>query len=78
MNKVAIIGGILFSFLFSFIGGPVGLYLSLVLAKEGYKVDVFEKRDQVRDESHAIGLALSARGIYALSQIDMDINDLKI
>ncbi len=59
-------------------GGPVGLFLALVLSKQDFKTEVFEKRDAIRDESHAIGLAISARGLYAISMIGIDVLSLNI
>lgn len=55
--------------------GLVGTLLSIYLAKRGYNVSVFEKRDDVRetdrDEGRSINLALSTRGIRALDQVGL-------
>lgn len=53
-------------------GGPVGSLLSLMLVRKGYKVKVFEKREDPRKqlihEGRSINMALSHRGIHALRQ----------
>lgn len=53
-------------------GGPVGSLLSLMLVQKGYKVKVYEKRDDPRKtlihEGRSINMALSHRGIHALKQ----------
>ena len=33
--------------------GPVGCYLAIVLAKKGYKVDVYEKREDPNVDNSA-------------------------
>ncbi|NQV72376.1 FAD-dependent monooxygenase [bacterium] len=52
-------------------GGLAGALLALVLAERGYKVTVIEKRADLRSEAAAggrsINLALSERGLHALS-----------
>ncbi|MBJ9739614.1 FAD-dependent monooxygenase [Acinetobacter oleivorans] len=62
MKRVCIIGA-----------GLAGSYLALLLAEQGYVVDIYERRENLlfsNDQSkRSIGLALSARGIHALSQI---------
>ena len=53
--------------------GLVGCLASIYLAKRGYKVSVFERRPDVRQESvdmgRSINLALSNRGLRALEEI---------
>jgi kynurenine 3-monooxygenase len=53
--------------------GLVGSLLSLFLAKRGYKVDLFEKREDLRTNpelsGRSINLALSRRGIKALKEV---------
>lgn len=50
--------------------GPVGSLLAIYMAKRGYKVSVYEKREDPRktllDDGRSINLALSHRGIHAL------------
>jgi kynurenine 3-monooxygenase len=50
--------------------GPVGSLLSIYMARRGYKVSVYEKREDPRktllDDGRSINLALSHRGIHAL------------
>lgn len=56
--------------------GLAGSLLAINLAKRGIKVDVFEARADMREESTAAGrsinLALSDRGIAALREVGMD------
>jgi len=53
--------------------GLVGALLSIYLRKRGYKVSLYEKRDDMRksssDSGRSINLALSRRGIKALKDI---------
>lgn len=62
--------------------GLVGSLLSIFLAKRGYKVCVSERRPDMRKNTlqagRSINLALSARGLYALHQIGLDEEILKI
>ncbi len=55
--------------------GPVGSLLSLFLARRGLSVEVYERRPDMRVESisagRSINLALSVRGLYALSQVGL-------
>lgn len=55
--------------------GLVGTLLSIYLAKRGYRISLFERRGDVRlkssDEGRSINLALSTRGIKALSEIGL-------
>ncbi len=64
-KKISIIGA-----------GLAGSLLAIILAKKGYKVDVFEKRADMRKETttagRSINLALSDRGIRALKLADLD------
>ena len=56
--------------------GPVGALLSVMLAKKGYQVDLFESRPDSRQTSlyqgKSINLALSDRGWKALNAIGLD------
>jgi kynurenine 3-monooxygenase len=53
--------------------GLVGSLLSIYLAKRGYKVRIYEKRGDMREEAMSVGrsinLALSDRGIKALEEV---------
>lgn len=55
--------------------GLVGSLLSIYLARRGYRVSVFERREDMRknaaDEGRSINLALSARGIRALKEVGL-------
>ena len=55
--------------------GLAGSLLSVLLAQRGYKVHVFERRPDMRrervDAGRSINLALSARGMHALSHAGM-------
>lgn len=54
-------------------GGLVGCLLSIYLVKRGYRVAVYERRDDLRkkysDEGRSINLALSTRGIRSLAEV---------
>lgn len=56
--------------------GLAGSLLAVILAKRGFKVDVFERRPDMRKEvisaGRSINLALSDRGIKALKLADID------
>ncbi|HSZ25738.1 MAG TPA: NAD(P)/FAD-dependent oxidoreductase [Cytophagaceae bacterium] len=56
--------------------GPVGSLLALYMAKRGYKVSVYEKREDPRktmlDDGRSINLALSHRGIHALHAVGLE------
>lgn len=73
MKKVTIIGA-----------GLVGSLLAILLAKRGYKVNVFERRPDMRKATisagRSINLALSDRGWQALkiAGIDKDIKEIAI
>jgi kynurenine 3-monooxygenase len=60
--------------------GLVGSFLSLALARRGYSVEVFERRPDLRKEKisagRSINLALSTRGIHALSRMGLEIKVL--
>lgn len=64
MNKVTIVGA-----------GLAGSLLSVYLAKKGFKVNVYERRPDMRkydiSAGKSINLALSARGIHALKEVGM-------
>src|SRR5687768_17150692 len=55
--------------------GLVGSLLSVYLARRGYTVSVFERRDDVRkkgfEEGRSINLALSTRGIRSLEDVGL-------
>ena len=55
--------------------GPVGALCSIYLARHGYKVELYEKRSDLRKTKLAAGrsinLALANRGISALSRINI-------
>ena len=57
-------------------GGLAGALLALMLARKGLRVTVYERRADVRvdqiEEGRSINLALSARGIHALSLVGLD------
>ena len=56
-------------------GGLAGSLLALALAERGYRVDVFERRDDPRGEGaeggRSINLGLSKRGIQALTEVGL-------
>lgn len=56
--------------------GPVGALLALMLAKRGYKIDLFESRPDSRKtniyQGKSINLALSDRGWKALQAVGID------
>jgi len=62
--------------------GLVGSLLSIYLAKRGYKVSIYERRSDMRNEvveaGRSINLALSDRGIKALKEIGIADEVLKI
>jgi kynurenine 3-monooxygenase len=55
--------------------GLVGSLLSIYLAKRGYKVSIYEKRNDMRKETmsagRSINLALSDRGLLALERVGL-------
>jgi kynurenine 3-monooxygenase len=57
-------------------GGLSGALLALMVARRGLKVTVYERRTDARtdqiEEGRSINLALSARGIHALSLVGLD------
>ena len=58
-------------------GGLAGSLTAVVLGKRGYKVDVYEKREDSRADSfqwegRSINLALSARGRKALRKAGLE------
>ena len=63
-------------------GGLVGSLLSIYLSKRGYRVSVFERREDPRkktsDEGRSINLALSTRGIRALEEVGLAAEIKKI
>ncbi len=64
--------------------GLAGSLLAIYLAKKGFKVDVYERRPDMRkhniDGGRSINLTLSARGIYALKEVELydDIKKISI
>lgn len=56
--------------------GPVGSLLSIFLAERGYDVEIYERRADMRVEQisagRSINLALSTRGLHALSRVGVD------
>jgi len=56
--------------------GPVGSLLALFLARRGHEVDVFERRPDMRrvqiGAGRSINLAVSTRGLHALSHVGLD------
>ena len=56
--------------------GPVGSLLALFLARRGHRVEVYERRPDMRrvgiSAGRSINLAVSTRGLYALHQVDLD------
>ena len=61
--------------------GLAGSLLAIYLAKKGFRVDVYERRPDMRKENidggRSINLALSTRGIYALQEVDLADTVLK-
>jgi kynurenine 3-monooxygenase len=61
--------------------GLAGSLLAACLAKKGFKVEVFERRADMRkgpvEAGRSINLALSSRGINALKKVGMDAEVLK-
>lgn len=57
-------------------GGLAGALLSMYLSKRGFRVDLYERRSDMRkgraEEGRSINLALSTRGIYALHEVGLD------
>lgn len=57
-------------------GGPVGATAAAMFADKGHKIDLYELREDPRNEDAApgrsINLALSDRGMRALRQIGME------
>lgn len=60
--------------------GLVGSLLAVLLAQRGFKVDVFERRPDMRKETisagRSINLAISTRGIRALAKAGLDTSIL--
>ncbi len=56
--------------------GLAGSLLAIYLAKRGFQVDIYERRPDMRQASisagRSINLALSVRGIHALSRVNLD------
>ncbi len=70
MKKISIIGA-----------GPVGLLLALKLSSRGYRVEIFERRPDMRKNKlqagRSINITLSHRGIFALSTLGIEDKILK-
>lgn len=64
MKKITLVGG-----------GLAGSLMAVYLAKRGYKVDIYERRPDMRNvdipAGKSINLALSARGINALKKVGL-------
>jgi len=62
--------------------GLVGSLLAIQLARRGFAVDVFERRPDPRkkrvDRGRSINLALSTRGLYALKEIGLEQDVLRM
>ena len=62
--------------------GLVGSLCSLYMIKRGYKVSIFERREDLRSEiitaGKSINLALSERGWTALKKVGVEKEVLKI
>lgn len=56
--------------------GPVGALLALMLAQQGHRVQVFERRPDMRRHSisagRSINLAVSTRGLHALRRVGLE------
>src|SRR5262245_12754576 len=65
MDKITVLGA-----------GPVGSLLATFLAQRGFEIEVFERRPDMRQEAtdggRSINLAVSARGLHALRQVDLE------
>jgi len=62
-------------------GGPVGALSAIYLSRRGFKVDLYESRDDIRKETEnrrSINLALSTRGIESLKAVGLDTSILNI
>lgn len=72
MKKLSIIGA-----------GLVGSLTAIYQAKKGYQIEIFEKRPDPRNrnlqvgEGRSINLAISVRGLHALSKLGLDQEVLK-
>lgn len=57
--------------------GLVGSLLSIYLARKGFSVDVYERRDDMRKSKviagRSINLAISTRGLHALAQLGLEL-----
>ncbi len=57
-------------------GGLVGSLLSLIMARNGFSVEMFERRADLRKHEigagRSINLAISTRGIHALEQVGLE------
>jgi len=69
-NHVGIIGA-----------GPVGSLLSIYLAKQGIRSDLYERRSDIRSDNkisgRSINLAVSTRGLHALKEVGLEDHILK-
>lgn len=63
-------------------GGLAGSLMSIYLAKRGYEVSIYERRDDMRSGKYqggrSINLALSTRGIRGLERVGLDKEVLEI
>ena len=71
MKRVSIVGA-----------GLVGSLLGVLLSRRGYKVDIFEKRTDPREQQDArgrsINLVITSRGLHALKQAGLRENALDL
>ena len=62
--------------------GLVGSLISIMLARRGYDVELYERRPDMRVEKisagRSINLAISTRGLYALKQVELEQKILDI
>lgn len=63
-------------------GGLAGSLMSIYLAKRGYDVYIYERRDDMRSGNYvggrSINLALSTRGLRGLAKVGLDQEVLDI
>src|SRR3954470_14011219 len=61
--------------------GPVGSLLALTLAQQGFTVDMYERRPDMRrveiSAGRSINLAVSTRGLHALHEVGLDEDVLR-
>jgi kynurenine 3-monooxygenase len=57
--------------------GPTGSTLAIILAQKGYKVDIFEKRDdptdgRFKEAGRSFNLSVSKRALYGWKRANVD------